>query len=82
MDTFYCRDCGVGFWAKDAQDAASQHGDSEHPFRAQARIDETVTDPMGRTCQVTAIVEDGELALVRYADGSEDEFDAWELEVR
>jgi hypothetical protein len=80
MDTFYCRECGIGFWSATAEDAASEHGNAEHAFVQQARIDEQVTDPHGKTAQVVQVIEDGEVGVVRYADGSEDEWDMVELD--
>lgn len=80
MDTFYCRNCGVGLWASNEQEAAELHG-TDHAFELQARIDDKVTDPFGREATVTQVIEDGEVALVQYADGAEDEFEIHQLVV-
>lgn len=86
--SFYtCRNCGEVFTGVDVEDAAELHDteglhSDDHEFEVIAQIEDDVTDPNGKVGTVNQIGEDGEVALVRYADGSEGEWDLVDLLVR
>lgn len=82
LDVFFCRNCGEGIEALNVQDAAERHATVKHEFEVMAQIEDDVIDPEGETATVTQIIEDGEVALVEYADGSEGEWDLVDLLVR
>lgn len=78
---FFCRNCGEGIQAVTLEDAANSHV-TDHEFEITAQIEDDVIDPEGVEATVTQVIEDGEVALVRYADGSEGEWDLIDLLVR
>lgn len=84
-DAFFCRNCGEGFEALSAEDAAERHAleaDDCEEFEVMAQIEDDVIDPEGNVATVAQIIEDGEVAVVRYADGTEGEFDLVDLLVK
>lgn len=86
-DFFTCRVCGESFQGISSLDAAENHElwgehDDDHEFEPVAQIEDDVIDPNGNVGTVTQIGEGGEVALVRYADGTEGEFDLIDLLVK
>ncbi|AZS06753.1 hypothetical protein HOU95_gp054 [Streptomyces phage Hiyaa] len=83
-DFWTCRNCGESNQGISLQDAQENHdlwGDCEE-FEVMAQIEDDVIDPEGKAATVTQIGEGGEVALVRYEDGTEGEWDLVDLLVK